>query len=79
MGLNSFHLFQIFSCVCLPNLAQQLLSYTLNGRTPHISIKSFVLDGLGQALANHGLGAKSSPLPDSLNKVLLEHSPELIH
>lgn len=37
------------------------------------------LDGLGQVLANHGLGAKSSPLPDSLNKVLLKRGPKVIH
>ena len=43
------------------------------------SIKSFVLAGLGQVLANHGLGSESSPLPDTLNKVLLEYSPELTH
>lgn len=79
MRLNSFHPFQTFSCVHLFNLPQQLLNYTLNGGTLHTSIKSFVLDGLEQALANHVLGAKSSPLPGCLNKVLLEHSPELIH
>lgn len=57
---NRFNKFQ----VCTQNIGSVVLT----------DLKEYAFNYINQESENHGLGAKSGPLPVFINKVLLEHT-----